>query len=373
MKPFVRFLQVVLCLMLPASTTAGLISVDVYQTDFVMGDHSQANSDWGLVNVFYDWNGGEQLQYFNLLVDGRWEVRNAPLFSSPLTSSRSISVNFSLGNAVGSLVETAQCLATVGTDWLVEMPSGTPTEVNVSKIAVTVGGRGIPWGPISAAYSWSGGQVVAEAHNWGMGNQDCEVDECSPAAFSNSLQWLNLNHPSFDIPPDKMSIEGLKGPMKWKAPKTDSLGNPIPGTGGTPLDDWEGKRDALKAYVTTRKFSASELSKVLYEMKQGQDIELLGWTHAAVVESISLNADGTYTLGINHDMQQGTPGGTSTQMLTIDPATGKLLNSAYGFKAGDTIDGFVVECPIIPEPVFFQMGALAGLGGIGMLRMLGRR
>ncbi|BCW98607.1 MAG: hypothetical protein KatS3mg024_1434 [Armatimonadota bacterium] len=368
MKPSVRFVLVVLCVMLSAPATAGLVSFDVHQTDFVMGDYSQANSDWGLVKITYDWSAGEQLQYFNLVVDGRWEVQNAPLFTSSLSSSRNISINFSLGNVVGSPVERVQCLATVGTDWLMSMPSGPPAEVSVSKYAVTVGGVGNP-GPISSASSWTGGKVADEAHNWGMPNQDCDVSECVPAAFSNSLQWLNRKHPSLNIPPDKMSIEGLKGPTRWEPPRVDSKGYPIPGTGGCPPGHWQGKGDALKDYVTTRMFAPNELSKVFQEMKAGQDIELVGRRHVAVVESIAVNEDGTYTLEISHDIQQGMPGGTTTQPLRIDPTTGKLLNSAYGFEKDESIYGFVVECPVIPEPMFLQLGMLAGLGGLGMLRM----
>ncbi len=341
---------------------------DLFQTDFELGAYSQANSDWGLVNVTYSWTEEASLGYFNLVVDGRWEVQNAPLYRNPLSSQHSVSINFNLGNTVGTRVEQVSCIAVVGAQWLDEAPTGAPETVSVSSLAVTVGGRGGPVGPVGPASSWVGSKPGDSAHNWGMLNQDCGVDECAPAAFSNSLQWLSFNHPSLEIPADKMSIDALKGPTKWKAPLLDSEGRPIPGTGGTPLDDWEGKRDAFKDYVTTRKFAASELSKVLFELKQGQDVELLGWRHAAVVESIAVNEDGTYTLWVNHDVQQGTPGGTAQQLVTIDPTTGQFVNSAYGFWKGETIDGFVVECPV-PEPVFLQFGALVGLGGLGLLRM----
>jgi hypothetical protein len=93
-------------------------------------------------------------------------------------------------------------------------------------------------------------------------------------------------------------------------------------------------------------------------MKRGEDIEILGEHHVAVVTGLIRHLNGTWTIYVTHDTDQGNAGGTVTEPITYDPSTGLLTGGAPGFFDGFTLDGFIDESPV-PEP---SMNMLVALG-----------
>lgn len=356
---YLVFLATVL---LSAEAMGGTIdSLGFSQIDFNQGANSVANSDWGSVDLGF--NGTAGFQYFNLVINGAWEVQNAPINAlEGLTVSQSRSLNFNLGNVIGSQVTSVNYLASLDSAPLGSAPIGTPSLAAVARREVTVGGLGGPIGAIPSAVPIIGKLPLFWAFNFGLPNQDCGVDECVPAAFSNSLKWLAPG-----IPPGVTSIQGLKGPTSWVAPQKDINNNPIPGTGGCPVGSWQGKGTALAPYgITTRFFTPDKIDQLFAEINAGQDVELWGDHHAAVVAGLIESVDGTYTIVVKHDTDQGTAGGTKTENISYDPNTGLLTGGAPGFFDGFGIRGFVVECP---EPSSLALLMV----GVGVTLVVARR
>jgi hypothetical protein len=347
---------------------AQLSSLLFNQTSFDQGAYSVPNSSWGLTT--FDYSSASTISYFNLVVNGTWRVQNAPL----LGSSGSIGINFNLSGlptlpdgSIGSF----SYFATMDLSPAASMPVGTAAGASVSPYTVTVGGRGLG-GPVgfvgSGIFGWL---PVGIAVNTGMVNQDCGVDECEPTAFSNSLNWLK-NNGVHGMPADQISIGAMKIATSWGAPSVDVNGKPIPGTGGagTPgvLEggDVQGKRAAVAGGgITTSTLGANAVDDLISRLNNGEDVEILGTGHAAVVTGVIKHADGTVTLRVAHDTQQGEDGGTIQQLLGYDPATGQVTSGAYGFPLGSKIDGFVAE---VPEP-----SSAALLTVLGTLLALARR
>lgn len=333
-------------LMLPA--TASVLSTSFLQTNFSQGASSVAESEWGLLDLEFSGTGG--LQFVNLVVGDQWVIRNSPLISSEgLGMPHQAGLIFNLGNDRGVNVSSLSYTLDVGPSILVSAPTGVPITAPVGDVNVTVGGRGGAMGVIADAVGAIIGAIPIDwAFNSGMINQDVGVDECVPGAFSNSLKWLKPRKGLTNLPDDKITVDALKGPTNWSPPATDGDGNPIPGTGGTPVDgsDWQGKRDAVDDYgVTTRAFTIAQIDQVMREIEDGQDVELLAPHHGAVVTGIVKFLDGTYAIRVTHDTEQGVAGGTRNQYIIYDPSTGLVTSGAYGIDAGAGLDLFVVECP----------------------------
>jgi hypothetical protein len=342
----------------PSKVSASLIGLDLAQINFNQGPDSLANSNWGSATASF--TGQLGFQYFNLVLNGSWQVQNAPVWSLGGLGPQSMVFNFDLGNTPGSNVSSAGLIASLTAAPLGSAPGGPSVPTMVGDREVTVGGLGGPLGPIPGAVPLIGNLPVDWAFNMGMPNQDVGVDECVPGAFSNSLMWLDDRDASFSIPGNLKSVAGLKGPTNWDPPATDANGKPIPGTGGTPVNAWEGKRDALKDYVTTRFIQPGNIAQALAEMKRGEDIEVWGHHHAAVATGLIQNLDGTWGIYVTHDTNQGTAGGTVTEFVTFDPATGLLTGGAPGFFDGAILRGFVDESPV-PEPSTVLMVSLGVL------------
>lgn len=337
MKIHLWLASVAVCLgglLLPPNGTAGLIGVDLAQVNFNQGADSLSNSNWGSATVAF--TGQPSFQYFNLVVNGSWQVHDFPVWSLGGLGSQSQVFNFSLGNTVGQNVSSVQYVTSMTNTPLGTAPAGIPVLASVSDREVTVGGLDGPLGTIPGAVPLIGGVPANWAFNMGMPNQDVGVNECAPGAFSNSLMWLDDRNANITIPANLKSVEGLKGLTNW-----------LPD--GALADAWVGKGDALEAYVTTRFIPPGLIAEALAEMKQGEDIEVWGDHHAAVAVGL-IQLDGTWAIDVSHDTQQGEIGGTLIEPITFDPATGLLAGGAPGFFAGARLRGFVDESPPVPEP-----------------------
>ncbi len=194
----VFLLAIVLTTAVPAN--AGLLGLSFSQADFDLGPNSQANSDWGFADLLWDGSG---VQYFNVSVNGSWQIQNAPLFSDD-GSSRNLSYNFSLGNTVGMDVLALNYVANIGTSPLFSAPTGTPVAAPVANINVAVGGQGGFFGPVTNAAPWIGAPPTNPSPDpfikTGIPNQESDTLACEPTAYSNSLVGWTTSTRKFPYP-----------------------------------------------------------------------------------------------------------------------------------------------------------------------------
>ena len=57
-----------------------VLELRFYQMDFNLEDNIYENTDWGSVDLFFV--GQEPIMYFNLAVNGEWQIQNIPVLSS---------------------------------------------------------------------------------------------------------------------------------------------------------------------------------------------------------------------------------------------------------------------------------------------------
>ena len=339
-------------LLFPPVAYGDLTGLDLHQATFDLGAQSQPFSDWGEASITFD--GKVNIQYFNLVRDGSWVIENAPIISIEGAGvSQSLSINFGLGNTPGDPV-TSMIAAYALTDTPIDLLPGNNTPFTVSERQITVGGiAGAPFVPGPAVsflqpFIDPGWLPVDWAVNPGMVNQEVGVDECVPGAFSNSLKWLDARSKYVTIPDDKKTIDALKKVVDWKA-----------ATGGATNTGIRKKGPAYNQYgVVTKEIGAKDIDGLLAELKHPEDIEVNGANHMAVLTCVIKHANGKATLCVTHDTAQGKAGGLQTQLVQYDPANGKWLTNAYGFKAGSGVDWFIAESPI-PEPVTLSLIAMA--------------
>ncbi|MFH1514242.1 MAG: hypothetical protein ABIG42_02155, partial [bacterium] len=307
--------------------------------------------------------GQDPPPYFNMSVNGVWVIQNIPLLPhAGIGVAQDVTMFFDLASPPGTPVST------VDLGWSIDptpipMPPHETGPVDV-KPRDTSGGTGRQTEtPATVANPTNefGDQLQSATsfavHGVAMPNQDCGVDECGPVALSNSKKWLQKKYGK--PPKDKdCSIDTMKKASGWSPPAKDAGGNPIPGTGGVPV----GYADNLRTYmndngyqVTTTEIpdpddpahdaTAAECASAMQEIKNGQDVEVNGGHHVAVLTGMAQLANGTWVLYVAHDTDQGNAGGTRPEKIIYDPATGTCTGGAPGFFAGDKINGFVVECP----------------------------
>lgn len=340
----------ILFFVLEGNAHGGLISYDISQVNFELGANSEANSDWGHVTFTYDPSPG--IQYFNLTMNGRWAAINVPVSSNVgVDVGHQRGVSFSLGNTVGTDVTSGVFQATLMPEPLSVAPTGGSTLV-VADTAVTVGSLNEPPGAPGTAptLDFTGfgpvGRIRRSAYIDGMHNQAAGVDECGPAAFSNSIWYLNDKY-HLGIPPNKFDIPAMKTATNWRAPTVQN-GQPVPGTGGTSGDFVGGKRAAVAQWVTTTVVLPTDpgfMDTIFNAVAEGCDVEILSRGHIATVTGLVQGNDDSWSIDVSHDVMQGKPGGNEVETIKFDPDIDRIARGGYGFN----LKGFVIECPV-PEP-----------------------
>ncbi len=332
-----------------------VIDITFYQMNFNLDGTIYENTDWGSVN--FTFIGQEPIMYFNLAVNGEWQVQNIPVLSMEGEGvTQSISFTFGLGVPSGTVVTSLDYGYTFTDITIGSMPAETGTAVvSDLEIVINSGAKGEEIPPLQPAKPLVGGAAVANpkkhAHA-NFPNQECGDDECAPTAVSNSLKFLNKKH-NLGLDDNDLSIAKMKEATNW--------GNPViggkPVGWGTWIDHdktrpagernawWEDKRAYMEKNnipVTTRKIT--DLSKLAAEIDDGQDVELQGDWHTAAVVGITDLGGGKYKIDVAHDTQQGKKGGTKTEPITYDPAT-KKFNGSPAFFDGSSFRYAIVECP----------------------------
>jgi hypothetical protein len=304
-------------------------------------------------------------EYFNLVVNDEWVVRNFPL--PPLAAvgdTAQIDVPINLGVPDGTAMPFFNYVAEMDSLYLSAAPSGTylgaTTETTWN---IGSGEDGMPLtypGPPPADVWQPGVPTGGEYHPPDSAvNQDCGENECAPAAISNSLKTLKKLHPTdmaglSDDPgsaTDDTDIDTMKPATGW-----DATGAPV-GAANDPGAWWNLKAawmDADADYPIDTTVS-TDPSDVVDAINNGADVELRVSGHVVMVVGATQLPNGDVIFIVAHDTDQGSSpghdGGTVIEPVYCDAATGTLYGSAT-FN-GQTIAGgvlFVIEEVVVPVP-----------------------
>ncbi len=113
--------------------------------------------------------------------------------------------------------------------------------------------------------------------------------------------------------------------------------------------------------------SPTSSADVIKEVDAGEDVELQGDWHTAAVVGITDLGGGKYALDVAHDTMQGVAGGTQTDSIVYDPATGKFKGSP-GFFDGSSFQFAVGESPVPEQSTAAGLGISLLILGIVFLR-----
>ncbi len=80
-----------------------VLDLQFYQMDFNFDGTVYEDTDWGAVDLFFV--GQEPIMYFNLAVNGEWQIQNIPVLSAQgVDVDQTMTYYFDLGNEVGEVV-----------------------------------------------------------------------------------------------------------------------------------------------------------------------------------------------------------------------------------------------------------------------------
>ena len=316
-------------------------SLNFTQLSFDLDGVWTNNTEWGNVDLTY--TGQEPILYFNLAVNGAWQVQNWPVLShNGVGVDQSLNFGFDLGVSRGTIVSSLNYDYMLTPTLQASMPAGsTPATVsqdyqrNYSGFKDGIIGTLLaPTGPMV------GGEVAdlnKHAHK-DFPKQGCGPIECCPAAVSSSLKFLKKEE-RIDIDDSKISIAETKKATKWE---TDGCWIDA-GAGHNAW--WEDKKEYYKDKVTTKKVTSME--DLISEIDGKQDIEIQMTGHTAALVSITKTKDGKFKITVSHDVkQENNAADCVEEEMDYDPVTGKLNGKVTGTR--DFLYA-IVECPV-PEP-----------------------
>ena len=353
--------------------------VEFYQVDFELDGNLTTNSDWGVVDLTFV--GSTSILYFNLTVDGTWQVQNIPVQNLGDVGFTQVQrFWFDLGNAVGDDVTSLEYVYLLTTDPLLSAPAGPGTPIAVGDEDFILYGSAIPLSADvpPAAVAAVGGEVedqAMHAHR-NFPNNVCGFQECVPTAVLNSLQFLNTKH-DLGIGAAEITKAKMKEATNWETKRIASVAGPgvdrvidpyppklpdpfdIPGSWLFPDKNaapgeknawWQDKKAYMKAHklpIKTTQLKANEIGKIAAEIDAGQDVEVsMGRCHLAAIQGIKKLKNGNYEITFAHDTNQKDAKESKPEKCTWDPTTKSWVNGAPTFVIAGGIDYFVVECPI---------------------------
>jgi hypothetical protein len=298
-------------------------------------------TEWGSVTITF--TGQDPMMYFNLAINGSWQVQNIPVLSGRgISTLQTMTYYFNLRTPRGTHANSVNYDYAFSSNILTSMPSGsTAAPVGDGYIELWSGIQGSLMPDLGKAAPLVGGQVNSNqkhAHK-DFPNQECQERECVPAAISNSLQFLNQKY-DLGMKTDKISIDEMKKVVDWN--------------NGASADWGDKKKQYMdnhqKDYpITTR--IIKDIDALIKEIDDGQDIELReNWTdkngkeagHATCLIGITKLNDGNYSLDVVDDQDQGHGGGCDKPRTYIYNPTTRTFNES-GFIS--KFQYAVVECP----------------------------
>jgi len=318
-----------------------------FQLDVTLDTDSVPNSDWGEVHVIHE--GAAQLRYFNLTVNGSWQVRNAPLLSAEGVGTTQTEVfSFDLGVSPGVDVTQLSYAATIELSPRGEMPHGDTLAAVLSRAYFIAAGitDDEPWLVPPARPFISFFQDGQRVTHEGFPNQQSRPSECVPTAVSNSLQWLKKKH-GLNIADDELTIDKMKAAVGWHGP--------LAGKEAGADQGWEKLKDKyMKAKgfpISTKKVHPTDFRAVHKALADNCDVELTTRKHAVAVigmQGCDPKKDPTSKtkceLTVAHDSDQANNNaGTIEERVTYTPTNGRLDNG--GPWTGEQVREFVIECP----------------------------
>lgn len=354
----------VIAAMFFAGTVSALESVMFYQVNFKLDGIEYPNTEWGRADFYY--TGRTEIMYFNLTVNGSWQVQNMPLLSPMgVGYNNQTSFYFDLGTSRGYDVHDVN----YGYAFTSYILGSNPPDVNNASVwdadfVQYYQSFGAPAPEPAPAQPIIGGQAKEpEKHAQDVNlfpNQQAGPNECTPTAVSNSLLYLN-NKQGLGIDPNQLSISKMKEATKW-----DSSGASV---------SWPLYKDAymkLNGLPFSTRVTRNP-DEIAEEIDRKQDIELTyewiyvnpdvneddpnyvigGGAHTVVVVGITKVDDANglrWVLEIADDVDQDDPcSGTGTREITVEPniASGLIIRIPTG-SAG--LRDLVIECP---EPNWF--------------------
>ena len=308
------------------------------QIDFNLDGNFTPDSGWGAVD--FTFTGSNDVLYFNLSVNGTWQVLDMPVLTTEdVGTSQTQRFTFDLGVPDGVDVSSLNYGYTLTTAPTGVMPPSTvsaavlPDAYEVYASGGTVDFPTTPGtaGPTQGSTTTSGSSAVHK----NFPNQQAGPRECAPTAVSNSCKFLKAKH-GLPIADSSISIAKMKTAVGFIA------------GWGSPRDTfWSNKKAYMKAHkipITTKKVEKADIAKIIPEIKDGQDVEMEIFGHTVAVTGIKDLGGGKYSVTVAHDKKQSDPNkGNVTETATYDKSTGKWSGALKMYKG---INYFVVECPL---------------------------
>jgi len=296
------------------------------------------NTKWGAVDLA--WNGFATVAYLNVVIDGRWAIRNAPNFGSDPPGTHAMS-RYYVRLPVRRGRDSSRAILAYA---LTYAPVRSTLGLNSMEIILcmvlesyhsNIQRRLFPPLPTSPGLIIEGGhmgQVLACRRD--VPNQECEPTECGPAAVSNGLLWINRKY-RLGVDESKLSIDQMKEALRWQP-------------GGVRNGQWA---DNKARYIgdknlpfTSRKFPGGHVRQATEEFARGQAVEVFIGEHIATLICMGQDAAGNYWLNAASDTRQGVPGGAISQPISLTP-NGTVITGPPWARPGDRVQNFVVQCP----------------------------
>ena len=286
-----RLVNAVIIMGIGIHAVQGATGVEFSQMSFLLNGEAYNQTDWGDASLTYTPLQGAT--YFNLVINGVWQVQNLRLMSVEGHAEQTINFTYDLGITSGTPVSSTQYGYQITAATIETKPENSLTAAVNSSMVILDNGLDIeplantaiapPPEPIVVVVDPEP-EVVAP----NFPNQECNKTECVPAAVSNSLLYLK-SQGKIDVVSGLCDISTMKVATKWTAPGSFS-------SGGCNMD-WARTKDqymrANQYGVTTTKvdiegLSASDLAEKMRwleaQIKDGQAVELglegKGWQMA---------------------------------------------------------------------------------------------
>ncbi len=321
-------------------------SLEFYQLDFNLDGTITLNSDWGVVDLTF--TGSDTIVYFNLTVNGTWQVQDMPVLSLEGSGvNQTQRFWFDLGNEVGTNVTDLYYVSRLTTAPLLSAPPYVDSiyaQVRDDSVVV-YSNCGCPFNRTPPpAKPTVGGTVSDEKQHKleGFETQECGRYDCVPAAISNSLKFLKKRH-GLNINDDDITIDKMKEACGW----VDGVGVP-PGTEWWDLKDEYMKKKKLPI-TTERRVAKENIDWVIQQIDIGQDVEMtVRWQsggfvdyHCVALVGIAKLDNGKYSITVAHDAKQKD---RVPQSGVWDPNADDEFTDGF-LSHWQQSGSFVVECP----------------------------